>query len=265
MAKNLEFLAPSWGRRRSTGLALVLSVAVLACAIATSGRCADAWTSGSPQRPLTKDTRIALPRNADNRPEDALSRRDLSNNAAAVAAALLTGSTSTPALAKERPQVLPPIPPKPSKDKFIYDMQVLSWKYEPYDRMRLYLQAVTQRFVQELEASVFGGKYFIHWTTEPEGEDFFKFDVVDRDNYNQAARSGLILIDSDITDNDEGIEVYVYKNATAKEELAKQILIEDLVVIPQELQDAIRVIQKTPFPPYEGGREKYAGLTVIVE
>ena len=31
----------------------------------------------------------------------------------------------------------------------------------------------------------FGGKYFIHWTTDPNAEGFFKFDVVDRDNYNE--------------------------------------------------------------------------------
>ena len=75
-------------------------------------------------------------------------------------------------------------------------------------------QAVTQRFVQELEAawvsslepprgcgdvrvpnamllpsaqSAFGGKYFIHWTAEPDSEEFFKFDVVDRDNYNEVS------------------------------------------------------------------------------
>ena len=34
--------------------------------------------------------------------------------------------------------------------------------------------------------SAFGGKYFIHWTTDPDKEEFFKFDVVDRDNYNEA-------------------------------------------------------------------------------
>ena len=34
--------------------------------------------------------------------------------------------------------------------------------------------------------SAFGGKYFIHWTADPETEEFFKFDVVDRDQYNEA-------------------------------------------------------------------------------
>ncbi|CAE7737408.1 ATP4A [Symbiodinium pilosum] len=165
----------------------------------------------------------------------------------------------------QKPNVLPPVPPKPSKDKFIYDLQVQSWKAEPYDRMRLYIQAVTQRFVQELEANPFGGKYFIHWTTDPNAEGFFKFDVVDRDNYNEAARSGKILIDSDITEQEEGIEVYVYKTLEAKEELAKTILVQDVVVVPGELQDAIKVILATPFPPYEPGPNRYEGLKRIRE
>ncbi|CAE7389641.1 ATP4A [Symbiodinium sp. CCMP2456] len=140
--------------------------------------------------------------------------------------------------------------------------------------------------------SAFGGKYFIHWTAEPDSEEFFKFDVVDRDNYNevptkdsvvldaharrdksatellsklQAARSGQILIDSDISEPEEGIEVYVYKNAEARAELGKAILIQDLVIVPKELQDAIRVIQATPFPPYVGGPDRYEGMKMIIE
>ncbi|CAE7863814.1 ATP4A [Symbiodinium necroappetens] len=169
---------------------------------------------------------------------DTSNRRSFTGAAAVFFAALCAGASTASA---ERPNVLPPVPPKPSKNKFIYDLQVQSWKAEPYDRMRLYLQAVTQRFVQELEASAFGGKYFIHWTAEPDSEEFFKFDVVDRDNYNEAARSGQILIDSDISEPEEGIEVYVYKNAEARAELGKTILIQDLVIVPKELQDAIRV------------------------
>ena len=34
--------------------------------------------------------------------------------------------------------------------------------------------------------SAFGGKSFIHWTTDEESEEFFKFDVVDRNAYNEA-------------------------------------------------------------------------------
>ena len=76
--------------------------------------------------------------------------------------------------------------------------------------------------------SAFGGKYFIHWTTDEKSEEFFKFDVVDRGAYNEArtpwmnwhfvcletlhvclfeaAKSGKILIDSDMTLLDNGIE-----------------------------------------------------------
>eukprot|EP00434_Breviolum_minutum_P022646 symbB.v1.2.019983.t1/scaffold1654.1/size107508/8 len=57
----------------------------------------------------------------------------------------------------------------------------------------------------------------------------------------EAAKSGKILIDSDMTLLDNGIEVYVYKDEQAKEDLAKMIIIEDLVIIPTELQKAIRV------------------------
>lgn len=34
--------------------------------------------------------------------------------------------------------------------------------------------------------SAFGGKYFLHWSTDPKSDDFFKFDVVDRNVYNEA-------------------------------------------------------------------------------
>ena len=71
--------------------------------------------------------------------------------------------------------------------------------------------------------SAFGGKSFIHYTTDEKSEEFFKFDVVDRNSYNeagnfgnvqtwwscfvwQAARSGKILIDSDMTLVENGIE-----------------------------------------------------------
>ncbi|CAJ1433956.1 unnamed protein product [Effrenium voratum] len=103
----------------------------------------------------------------------------------------------------------------------------------------------------ETAPSVFGGKSFIHWTTEPESDDFFKFDVVDRSNYNEAAKSGQILIDSDMSVPENGLEVYVYKDK------------EDLVIIPTELQEA--VIQKTPFPPFVGGEETFTGLRVTVD
>jgi len=239
---------------------------VLMGAVVGCGRHTLAWTGCAP-RQVSKGDRITGSSQSGRTLElrstmDTSNRRSFTGAAAVFFAALCAGASTASA---ERPNVLPPVPPKPSKNKVIYDLQVQSWKAEPYDRMRLYLQAVTQRFIQELEASAFGGKYFIHWTAEPDSEEFFKFDVVDRDNYNEAARSGQILIDSDISEPEEGIEVYVYKNAEARAELAKTILIQDLVIVPKELQDAIRVIQATPFPPYEGGTDRYVGLKTIIE
>ena len=41
--------------------------------------------------------------------------------------------------------------------------------------------------------SAFGGKSFIHWTTDEKSEEFFKFDVVDRNAYNEAGTFGKLL------------------------------------------------------------------------
>ncbi|CAK9104487.1 Potassium-transporting ATPase alpha chain 1 [Durusdinium trenchii] len=181
--------------------------------------------------------------------------------AAALAAASLVAGA--PAHAKEVIQVLPPVPPKPSPDPFIYNLQVAAWKKEPYARMRLYLQAVTQRFIMDMETSAFGGKYFLHWSTDPKSDDFFKFDVVDRNVYNEAAREKKILIDSDLTLAENGIEVYVYKDQQAKEDLTTKV--EDLVIIPSQLQNAIRVIQSTPFPEFVGGSRRVQQQKITIE
>eukprot|EP00913_Durusdinium_trenchii_P022926 g21527.t1 len=244
--------------------------------------------------------------------------------AAALAAASLVAGA--PAHAKEVIQVLPPVPPKPSPDPFIYNLQdsppttVAAWKKEPYARMRLYLQAVTQRFIMDMETSAFGGKYFLHWSTDPKSDDFFKFDVVDRNVYNEAAREKKILIDSDLTLAENGIEVYVYKDQQAKEDLTTKVEenrraplpcatrsvratgglsseqsgrrkrkgaydapfllpiresvsrfhsipggCEDLVIIPSQLQNAIRVIQSTPFPEFVGGSRRVQQQKITIE
>ncbi|CAJ1401881.1 unnamed protein product [Effrenium voratum] len=244
---------PSGGQRRCTGAFVAAAAAV--CLLA--GRSSGSWVSGWRQCPEV--SRISIRSRQADAPDASPGRRDA---AAVLAASLLVGS---PATAKDVVQVPAPVPPKPSKNPAIYNLQVVGWKREPYGRMALYLQAVTQRFIQDMETSVFGGKSFIHWTTEPESDDFFKFDVVDRSNYNEAAKSGQILIDSDMSVPENGLEVYVYKDKEARDDLTKKILVEDLVIIPTELQEAVRVIQKTPFPPFVGGEETFTGLRVTVD
>ncbi|CAL1158309.1 unnamed protein product [Cladocopium goreaui] len=238
-----------------------VALATLACCLATLRTESFVPSFGHLLGP--KDRGLSPPAREQSSLSDATGRRRMSAAAVLAAATIWAGSKSASAM--KVVQVLPPVPPKPSKNPFIYNLQVAAWKKEPYARMRLYLQAVTQRFIQDMETSAFGGKSFIHWTTDEKSEEFFKFDVVDRNAYNEAARSGKILIDSDMTLVDNGIEVYVYKDEQAKEDLAKQIIIEDLVIIPTELQKAIRVIQDTPFPEFVGGKETYEGIRITLD
>ena len=76
----------------------------------------------------------------------------------------------------------------------------------------------------------------------------------------------------------------MYKDQQAKEELSKEIIIEDLVIVPTDLQKAIRVaalapvgqraavgmkvtevIQDTPFPEFVGGKESYEGIRITLD
>jgi len=159
---------------------------------------------------------------------------------------LLTSPSSA-----EPPNVLPPIPPKPSPNKFIRGLQERAWQKEPFMRMRLYLEAVTQRFLVTYESNIFDSKKYIHWSTDLNNPNIYKFDVMNKDNYNEAASKSLILIDSDMTDKANGIEVFVYKDEEARDYCQSNLIIEDLVQIPTELQNAIEVIKKTPFPEYK--------------
>ena len=248
----------SSGRRSS-----IVAVGVLACLLAATVRWTESFVPSLGHSLGPKDQGLAAPAREQAELPDTTGRRRMS--AAAILAAASFWAAGGKSASAKVVQVLPPVPPKPSKTPFIYNLQVAAWKKEPYARMRLYLQAVTQRFIQDMETSAFGGKNFIHWTTDEKSEEFFKFDVVDRNAYNEAAKSGKILIDSDMTLLDNGIEVYVYKDEQAKEDLAKMIIIEDLVIIPTELQKAIRVIQDTPFPPFVGGKETYEGIRITLD
>eukprot|EP00440_Ansanella_granifera_P053163 gb/GFBE01057639.1/.p1 GENE.gb/GFBE01057639.1/~~gb/GFBE01057639.1/.p1 ORF type:complete len:270 (+),score=54.95 gb/GFBE01057639.1/:1-810(+) len=247
-------------RRRKGGAAVCAFLA--AALVATSGW-SDCWVAGGAPRSSSTDLRKAdspcvtkggslqLESPDAGSPDLAPNRRGL-GGVAALGALLLGGFASAPPTAAEPPNVLEPIPPKPNKNPVIRKYQELSWKLEPYDRMRLYLQAVSQRFIATLETSIFNSLFYIHWAPGLDSvPNVYKFDIMDRSNYNEAVKQGKILIDSDLTFAEDGIEVYVYKDEEARDYCQKNLVIKDLVVIPKDLQDAIEIIKSTPFPEYK--------------
>jgi hypothetical protein len=176
-----------------------------------------------------------------------LSRRDLAGTMIGLTLLLGAGLPACAAFysSMEQRPFPPPIPPKPSKNAFIRKMQVESWRKEPFARMQDFINAMNQNFI--ITQGFFAERKIVHWGPGPE---VFKFDVLDKDNFNEAARLGKVLKDSDMTSVDQGIEVYVYANDEARDYCQKQLQIQDVIEIPYDLQDNIKAILQTPFPEF---------------
>jgi hypothetical protein len=128
----------------------------------------------------------------------------------------------------------------------IRKLQEQDWKKEPYDQMRLYLGAVQQRFVANFETTIFNQKIFVHWDVES-----YKFDVMNKDTFNEAGKRGLLLLDSDMSDAEWGYQIFVYKDEEARKFCQKNLVQEDYIEIPSSVQYVIEYVRATPFPEYK--------------
>eukprot|EP00930_Biecheleria_cincta_P061391 TRINITY_DN46966_c0_g1_i1.p1 TRINITY_DN46966_c0_g1~~TRINITY_DN46966_c0_g1_i1.p1 ORF type:complete len:350 (-),score=62.88 TRINITY_DN46966_c0_g1_i1:55-1017(-) len=251
-----------WGRhghcRRGWRTAIVCwSAATLAVLVLVAPNWENAWVPesqvlrqshlecrGVRQAAADGDRRHRLPAAASAM----LQRREL---AASAASGLLLGLPAAPARA-EAPAPIPgqqvrlPKPPKPSPDPVIRKRQEQEWKKEPYDQMRLYLGAVKQRFVASFEETIWNQKIFVHWDV-----DSYKFDVMDRNTFNEAGKRGLLLVDSDMSDRDWGYQIFVYKDEEARKFCQKNLVTEDYIEIPSNVQYVIEYVRRTPFPEYK--------------
>eukprot|EP00933_Yihiella_yeosuensis_P077181 TRINITY_DN87386_c0_g1_i1.p1 TRINITY_DN87386_c0_g1~~TRINITY_DN87386_c0_g1_i1.p1 ORF type:complete len:287 (+),score=56.23 TRINITY_DN87386_c0_g1_i1:96-956(+) len=254
--------------------------AVAAAALLCISRFDGCWVPGLGPSRLTLSAKVSASREAlartalapvdSSKPEsvgpeenDALPRRGFAAAAAAVASLLLAsgGSLSKPARAFfgngefDLRDVVPPIPPKPSRNPFIRRLQEKSWQLEPWARMHNFLKVTRTKFSSEGPFSAY--RVFVHWKPAP---DNFKFDIMNQDNFKEAARLGKIVIDTDMTGSGgkdwNDIEVYAYKDDEARQYCQEKLIIEDLCEIPFELQEAILTIMKTPFPEYVPPKKK---------
>lgn len=238
-----------------------VSAATLAVLVPVAPSWGDAWVpesqvlrhnhpEGRSLRPAAtaSDRRHRLPSATAATAGAMLQRREL---AASAASGLLLGLPDAPARAEapaplDGQQVRLPKPPKPNPDPFVRKLQEQEWKKEPYDQMRLYLGAVQQRFVASFETTIFNQKIFVHWDV-----DSYKFDVMDRNTFNEAGKRGLLLVDSDMSDADWGFQVFVYKDEEARKFCQKNLVQEDYIEIPATVQYVIEYVRKTPFPEYK--------------
>lgn len=141
------------------------------------------------------------------------------------------------------------IPPRPSRDPKIYALQVKSWAMEPIFRSRLYLQAMKQRLSMDTWG-VFSARNFVHWGSD--GDNWWKYDVLDGDAMRQVVEEGKVLLDSDMTDRGNELTVYIYASDKDREAVQKTANILDLVEVPDDLKEFIKKCRETPIGPYPG-------------
>lgn len=114
--------------------------------------------------------------------------------------------------------------------------------------MGFYLADVEARYKSVMPALTWKPKIFVHWRT---GADCFNYDVMDKDTYEEAARNKKLFFDTDMSNIGVDLDVFVYKDDEAREWCNKNLNVEDVVTMPEELQEIIQVVRATPFPEYE--------------
>lgn len=164
----------------------------------------------------------------------------LSSGLAAVA--LLAGAPGAEAEVRNVPKDAKP--PKPSKNPNILMLQKKSWAMEPIFRIRLYLMAMIQRL--ELTSGFFSARNIVHWGMD--GDNFWKFDVLDADTMREVTNKGMVLVDSDVNDDLNGLAVYIYASDKDRDYVQKNLNVKDYIEAPDDLKEYIAKVRATPFP-----------------
>lgn len=211
---------PGQTRRGSAGRLALIGAAVAAAAWSCARPCQTSWVP----------------------PVGEVNRADLARGSfLSAAAALLAGAPSAHADWGVR-NVMPTDPPIPSPNAFIRKLQAKSWALEPILRQRSYLKAMKQRLYAQSQLGFGKNKYFVHWSL-----DSYKYDILEENQFNEATRLGLLLVDSDMSEPTAELPVFLYKNATDQAYVADKLGVYDLVELPDELVQAIEEVKIKKF------------------
>uniref|UniRef100_A0A6T1IIG6 Uncharacterized protein n=1 Tax=Alexandrium monilatum TaxID=311494 RepID=A0A6T1IIG6_9DINO len=181
------------------------------------------------------------------------SRRSAAAAGAAAAAAALAGIAPAahadqfilPYMKPGNPDKLdyrdPDFPPVPDEDPFVRKLQAKSWAMEPIIRTRLFLMEEKRRVQPNPFADY---KFFVKRV-----DSSTQWDVLDEASWKSASELGKVLLDNDLSFRREEWESFVYATDKDQEWVARNLNVTDIVEMPPELVEKIRLI----------GTRKFAG------
>ncbi|OLP99989.1 hypothetical protein AK812_SmicGene17400 [Symbiodinium microadriaticum] len=137
------------------------------------------------------------------------------------------------------PDTDPLYPPAPSKDPMIRELQRRSWEEEPFTRTRFYLADE----MLKVQPNPFGERYeMVRWAKDP-----VKWDVFKAVDLKIAREVGRILIDQDLTLEEEGWQSYIYLSEKDQDWVMKNCPKTQTIELTKEFQEQLDQIRSHKF------------------